>query len=452
MISKKFYYILIIRLLVIFFSALAMGFFFSKENYIVMCLFIFFILIQTSFLIKFFNSTNRKIAYFFKALLNEDFTLDFNENRDISSIKELNINLNKLTHKFQSAHLHNQTQERYYQELIKQAEIGVLTINTKGHILLANPRAEKLLNHTPLTHIKQLEKINTELYQLLCNTLNFQRKLIQINNERESIQLAIKANSINLNGNQLNLITLQDINSELDTKETDSWIKLIRVLTHEMMNSIAPITSISESLLKQHQNNKSTSNIVNDIDNEQEAYVDIMDKGLRIIKNQGDDLIRFVESYRSFLNVPKPEKKLINIAKLFEKIELLFEKQIIQKKIDFKIVVPHEVIVYADEQQLTQVLLNLVKNAIQSLHETANSKIELTAKATQDSKKIITIKDNGIGITNEEMDRIFIPFFTTKTNGSGVGLSISKQIIQLHGGSLKVQSVKNKGSLFSIIL
>ncbi len=452
MISKKIYYILIIRLFAISLSALAMGFFFSKENYMVMSLFVLFIIIQTSLLIKFFNSTNRKIAYFFKALLNEDFTLDFNENLQISSVKELNTNLNKLTQKFQSTHLHNQTQERYYQELIKQAEIGILTINTKGHIILANPRAEKLLNHTPLTHIKQLEKIDTELYQLLCNTLNFQRKLIQIKNERESIQLAIKANSINLNGNQLKLITLQDINSELDTKETDSWIKLIRVLTHEMMNSIAPITSISESLLKHHQKNKNSTSIVNKNDNEQLSSVDIMNKGLRIIKNQGDDLIRFVESYRSFLNVPKPEKKLIDITKLFEKIELLFEKQIIQKNINLKIVTTPGLTIYADEQQLTQVLLNLVKNAIQSLQQTTDPKIELTAKAIENSKKMISIKDNGKGITNEEMERIFVPFYTTKTNGSGVGLSISKQIIQLHGGNLKVQSTESKGAVFSIIL
>ncbi|WP_010182197.1 sensor histidine kinase [Aquimarina agarilytica] len=448
MISKNFYYILIVRVSLICICALAMGYYFNEKNYFVLILIGIFIVIQASLLIRFFNTTNLKIAYFFKALLNEDFTLSFSENQSLTSLKELNINLNKLNNKFQSTHLHNQTQERYYQELIKQAEIGVLTINTKGHILFANPRAEKLLNHSPLTHVKQLNKISADLYELLLNTLNFNRKLIQINNERESIQLAIKATTIQLNGNQLKLITLQDINSELDTKETDSWIKLIRVLTHEMMNSIAPITSISESLLKHHQNNKNTTDVTI-IDTE---TTDIMDKGLQIIKSQGDDLIRFVQSYRSFLNVPKPEKKLVNTTTLFEKLELLFEKQLIHKNINFKISTPPNLDLYVDEQQFTQVLINLVKNAIQSLNEITDPKIELIAKVTEDSQKMIVVKDNGIGITSEEMERIFIPFYTTKTNGTGVGLSISKQIIQLHGGNLKVQSTKAMGTVFSIIL
>ncbi|WP_010521015.1 sensor histidine kinase [Aquimarina agarivorans] len=448
MISKRFYYILVTKVLLICLSALGMGYFFSEKNYILTSLFGLFIFFQANLLVRFFNSSNKKIAYFFKAMLNEDFTIEFPETRGISSVKELHANLNKLNTKFQSTHLHNQTQERYYQELIKQAEIGVLTINTEGHILFANPRAEKLLNHKPLTHIKQIHKISASLYELLSNTLNFNRKLIQINNERESVQLAIKANTIQLNGKQLKLITLQDINSELDTKETDSWIKLIRVLTHEMMNSIAPITSISESLLKQHQQNKVSEGETNQNDLNS---VDIMGKGLQIIKNQGDDLIRFVQSYRNFLNVPNPEKKLIPVKTLFEKIEMLFENQLQQTNVLLTIDAPNDLTIFADEQQITQVLLNLVKNAIHSVQEKQNPKIELSAGLNHESKKILSITDNGVGITDEEMERIFVPFYTTKINGSGVGLSISKQIIQLHGGHLKVQSSVKNGTVFSII-
>lgn len=348
---------------------------------------------------------------------------------------------------FKKVYLKNKAQEQYYQEILKQAEIGILTYNNKGHILFSNPKVEKLLNHTPLNHIKQLAQVDNKLYELF-NTINpFERKLFQLTNERETIQLTIKASEIILNNEVLKLITIQDIHNELDERETDSWIKLIRVLTHEIMNSVTPITSISESILGYYKDNNgilSTTQI-------DESKIHNTAKGLEVIKNQGNDLMSFVQSYRSFLNVPAPDKKIIKVDELLEKVKVLMSQEIDFNLISFEIHSNYKNLeIYADEKQITQILINLCKNAIQALTETKNGALVFITGFTTDGKKYITIQDNGSGIHPDIINQIFVPFYTTKKEGTGIGLSLSKQIMHLHGGNLSVRSIPDQETSFTL--
>lgn len=224
-------------------------------------------------------------------------------------------------------------------------------------------------------------------------------------------------------------------------------MKLIRVLTHEIMNTITPITSISESILKYF---KKEGRLLT-TDEFAEHHMKSTIKGLEVIKEQGNDLMGFVQSYRTFLNVPEPDKALVNARKLLDKIHLLMPEDSDGEQIDIEVIVdPEDLELFIDEKQITQVLLNLGKNAQQSLRNQKNGisadekgQIKFLAGIDDKNRKIVKVWDNGPGIPLEHLDDIFVPFFTTKNTGTGIGLSLSKQILRLHGGSIQTASKEN---------
>ncbi|KKN28789.1 hypothetical protein LCGC14_0850680 [marine sediment metagenome] len=447
MVSRHIYWQLIFRILLISAAGMGTGFFFFDRQFLMAALVFGFLIMQTVFLIRYVNQTNRKIAYFFDAIKNEDFTLRFPEKLSVKSLEELNHSLNMLNAMIQDIHLKKQAQEQYYQEILKQADIGILTINPKGHILYTNPTVERLFNYRPLNHIKQLNQVDKKLYRLFENLQPFESKTFKLTNEREKIQLSLKSTSINLEKQTLLLVVVQDIRRELDEKETDSYVKLIRVLTHEIMNTITPITSISESVLKYFKRNGELVTTDEFVENHMKSTV----KGLEVIKEQGNDLMGFVQSYRTFLSIPEPDKSLISAKKLLEKIKLLLGEHSVEERIKIEVIVdPEELELFVDEKQITQVLLNLGKNAQQSLcnYENAISDnhvglIKFLAGYDTKNKKIVRVWDNGPGISSENLEEIFVPFFTTKNSGTGIGLSLSKQIMRLHGGSIEAASKEN---------
>ncbi len=447
MASKNFYVRLIIRILLFSITTIGFSFYLVKEYYFLSGLFLILMTLQVINLIRFINHTNRKIAYFFESIKNEDFTLRFPEQVHVKSLNELNKSLNMLNEKIQEVYLKNQTQEKYYQEILKQADIGILTFNKKGHILFANSKMEKLLNYKPLNHIKQLNQIDKKLYDLFADLKPFDRKLVQLTNEREKKQIAVKSTSLSLNSEKLLLVVAQDIHKELDEKETDSWIKLIRVLTHEIMNTITPITSISDSLVKYYKVDNEILD-VNDID---DNTIKNTVKGLEVIIEQGSDLMDFVQSYRSFLNLPKPDKTLVSAKRLLDKVINLMEQEANNRNIIFEVKVePVDLEFFIDEKQISQVLINLIKNSLQSLEKKNEGIVKITAGINTQGNRFIKVFDNGYGISKDIIDEIFVPFYTTKDKGTGIGLSLSKQIIHLHGGSLSVNSIPKKETWFTL--
>lgn len=444
--SKNFYFQLLLRVILIVFLALVFAFAMLKEYYMGGSVVFLIIVLQTVFMVSFVNHTNRKIAYFFESIKNEDFTLRFPEQVNVKSLKELNQSLNMLNGMIQKVHLKNLAQEQYYLEIIRQADIGILTVNAKGHILYANPKIEELFNYKPLNHIKQLAQVDTNLYNLFAELKPFERKLFKLSNERDKKQIALKTTELTLNKETLLLVVAQDIHQELDENETDSWVRLIRVLTHEIMNSITPITSISDSILRYFKTNEGALSVAEFGEGQLQNTV----KGLEVIKEQGINLMDFVQSYRSFLSVPKPDKTLVNAKNLLEKVKVLMGEELnsavaINLEID---VAPSNLQLYIDEKQILQVLVNLSKNAFQALSLHKQGEIRIIAGENAQGKKHIKVQDNGPGIPPELLDQIFVPFFTTKNTGTGIGLSLSKQIMHLHGGSIKVTSFPNEFTSF----
>jgi len=443
MASRNFYLQLILRVSFITLTAIGLAFLFEK-GYFALCFFVLVLLIVQAWqLVYYINNINRKIAYFFDAIRNEDFTLHFPEKDLIKPFKKLNHSLNRVNALIQDIHIKKQEQEQFYQEIIRQANIGILAFNSKGHIVFSNPTVEKLLNYSPLNHIKQLEQVDEKLYGLFDGLKPFDQKLFQLTNEREKTQLAIKSTALNVNKENLLLVVVQDIYRELDEKETDSWIKLIRVLTHEIMNTITPMTSISEAILKYYK----TENKLISMAEFDEKHIENTAKGLEVISEQGDNLMSFVKSYRTLLSVPEPDKEIILAQDLLDNVLVLINQNEGTVKISIEIF-PNNLELFIDKKQITQVLVNLGKNALQSMENQKEGVLKIAAGIDANKKYIIKVSDNGPGIPSELIEEIFVPFYTTKNTGTGIGLSLSKQILRLHGGTIKAYSIPNKVTSF----
>ena len=448
MASKHLYYKIIIRVLCITLTALVMAYFIVKKQFdygvsisIILCF-------QVVGLIKFLNKTNNKIAFFFNAIENDDSAIHFPVHTKNKAIKNLHESLNRVNFLIQKVKIENRQQEQYYHSILEQAAVGLLTLSEKGHILLANKTVKTLLNYEQLTHITQLKRIDQKLYDLVSQLKPFDQKLTAITNERETIQLSIRSKPIMVDNENLILIIIQNINNELDEKETDAWIKLFKVLTHEIMNSIAPLTSLSETLSTIYTKNNKTIKPSELEENDIEKTI----KGLHVIKEQGKDLTKFIESYRSLTKIPKPEKEIVLVETLFNKIRILSSQEIGFQDITFEVLIkPNDIEIYIDEKQIIQVLLNVVKNAIQSINKTDNQGyIQLKAEKDEHSNTLLSITDNGEGIPLDLQSQIFIPFFTTKEAGTGIGLSLSKHIMSLHGGTISVSSNPNESTVFKL--
>jgi two-component system, NtrC family, nitrogen regulation sensor histidine kinase NtrY len=449
MISRNLYFQLVFRVLLIVSLALTAGWLVAVHGpflFIFVCIVVEAVIVIN--LIAYLNSTNQKISYFLESVQNDDSTISFPTNITDKPTRELYQALNKVIKQIQQLKIEGLQQEQYFQTLLEHVATGIVTFNHGGFVLHANTAAKKMLAVEVLTHINQLERINKNLFQAIRSIKPFEQKLVSVATERGTIQLSLKATSFKTQDNELILLSVQDIRNELDEKELDSWMKLIRVLMHEIMNSIAPITSLSESLCKFFtvDGRPALPEEVN------EATIQTTIRGLNVIKEQGNGLMLFVESYRKLTRLSKPEKKTFRVDDLISRIKILYGSLENSTCVKLSVFInPSGMELLADENQVSQVLLNLVKNALQATVNNPEGKIGISAGFNTDQHAEIRVIDNGIGIPDEILEQIFVPFFTTRENGSGIGLSLSRQIMRLHGGTLQVRSVPGKETVFSMI-
>ena len=442
MISKNLYVQITVRVLFLVASALALGWVvFQQKSYVLAVIPALVLLITTFNLIYFLNRINRRIYYFFDAIKNEDATLSFPKNSDSKIIRDLNQSLMNVNKQIQQIYIENQQQEQYFQALLEHAATGMFTFNKKGFILHSNNLAKQLFEVDVLTHINQFERVDQKLFQTVKDIQPSEQRLITLQSSKGVIQLLIKSNLFVSDKEELMLLSVHDIKNQLDEKELDSWRKLIRVMMHEIMNSITPVTSLSESLANffYKEGKPKTSEEIDD------KTIETTIRGLEVIREQGKGLISFVESYRKLTRLPKPKKKAFQLKSLVDNISILSSSYANADQVSLTSeITPPEMEILADEKQISQVLINLVKNAYQANKSNGNAKIKLLAKLANSGRPEIQVIDNGPGIPEDLMDKIFVPFFTTKETGSGIGLSVSRQIMQMHGGSLKIDSIPGK--------
>lgn len=374
-----------------------------------------------------------KVTFMFNAIENDDFNFKFTEYRGTVSESQFNAALNRIRDIVAKARRQAVEQEKYYALILESIGGGVAVADQAGYVYLVNGVALHLFGLGRLTHLKQLSALDERFAQELIHARPGARLNVCYNNERGTADLAVNVSGVTLRGKTLRILTVSDIGGELDQKEIESWIRLIRVLTHEIMNNITPIVSLSDTL-------------VTLIGKDEES----MRSGLETIRSTGKSLMAFVESYRKFTRIPVPQRQAFYIGPLLRRIVRL---GVPPGGPDISIdVTPKDLMLYGDENLLGQVLLNLVKNSTEALSGRSDGEIRLSAQETTGQKIVLTVSDNGPGILPEVAEQIFVPFFTTKENGSGIGLSISKQIVRMHGGHIRLKpSGDGSGATFELI-
>lgn len=367
----------------------------------------------------------RKLAFMLDAIDNNDYAFKYRTTGHSQQDELVNETLNRITQILFQAKADAVQREKYYELILNSVGTGIVVVDDRGNVYQHNNAALHLLGLSIFTHVNQLEKIDERLMSTIKHIQPGEKQQVSFSNERGAVHLSLRVSEMTLQDKHVRIITLNDINNELDAKELDSWMRLTRVLTHEIMNSVTPITSLSDTLLSIHEN----------------VNPEIRD-GLEVISSTGKSLIAFVESYRKFTHIPTPQPTLFYVHKLAERTVRLAEHQLDCPNIRLDIDIhPDDLIVYADENLISQVILNLLKNAMQAIGpEKPDGRILFRAYSNDDDSVVMEVSNNGPAIPPEEAEHIFVPFFTTKQEGSGIGLSISRQIMRLSGGSLTLKS------------
>lgn len=378
----------------------------------------------------------RKVAFLLDAIDNDDAAIHFYEHTSQDDISQVNGMLNKIARILYNTKQDVAQREKYYELILDFVDTGIVVLNPSGAVYQKNNAAMQLLGMTVFTHLRQLENKSTPLMHLLEQVRSGYKGQIQFDNGQESVQLSVRVSSIKIKEEELRIVALSNINRELDEKEMDAWIQLTRVLTHEIMNSLTPVTSISETLLH-----------LPDVKSRE------MKQGLETIHTTGKGLIGFVGSYRQLTRMPHPEPGLFDVLPFLERMVQLALHQTSKEQVTINLIdVNSELMLYADEQLLGQVVTNLLNNAIQAIENVQEGIINIRAYCDQYESVIIEISNNGPRISPEIASQMFIPFFTTKANGSGIGLSLSKQIMRLSGGTISLLPYKNESQLTTFVV
>lgn len=390
-------------------------------------------------LIRFVDRTNRDLARFFQAVRYSDFSQTYVTGGLGSSFDELKRSFNEVLDAFRETRAEKEEQALYLQMVVQHIGVGLVAFDRQGEVSLINNAAKRLLRVNRLGNISDLESRGPGLAQTLT-TLGPRRKaLLRLEEDGEVRQLACFAALFRTGEEEHRLVSLHDIQSELEEQEMEAWQRLIRVLTHEIMNSITPIASLSataEGLLQQ----------------ETIAGEDASDvrTAMHTIQRRSQGLLQFVDAYRDLTRVPAPDFQITPVSGLFERVTQLMAHQFQEAGVELVHAVdPPSLEVTADPGQVEQVLINLLRNACDAAGGREGARVELTASMDRD-RVVIDVADNGTGIVEEALDKLFIPFFTTKQDGSGIGLSLCRQIMRLHRGTISARSEPGVRTEFSL--
>ena len=386
---------------------------------------------------RFYTYNHRKVAFLLDAIENHDPSVHFYEQVVDKDSSQVNVMLNRIARILHNVRQETIQREKYYELIMDFVETGIVVLDDKGTVFQKNQKALKLLGMEVLTHVRQLSRVSEHLEKAFAEAHSGQKLQVEYATERGTMHLSMRVSGITIQDKQLRIIALNDINHELDEREIDSWIRLTRVLTHEMMNSLTPVTSLSETLLS-----------LPGAQADEELR-----QGLETIRTTGKGLVNFVMSYRKLTRLPSPEPTLFDVHPFLLRMVQLAGHQHPCPNIRITLeAVPEDLMVFADESMLAQVMTNLLKNAIHAIGTSVEGEIRLRAYVDDQDMIHIEVSNNGPEITPEMAEQIFIPFFTTKEDGSGIGLSLSKQMMRLQGGSIALLPYKDEWTTFAIML
>jgi nitrogen fixation/metabolism regulation signal transduction histidine kinase len=449
MVYKRFGTIVFLRIIFLSLSIFVLFYLFDETKLIATTFIVIIIIIgQIYSLTHFVQKTNREIARFFSSVKYSDFSQSFKFTIKGSAFEELSSSFSEVIDEFRKARTEKEEHFRYLQTVVQHVSIGLMAYTSDGNVELINNAAKRLIKISNIKNITELSVISSSLVQALLKISAGEKILVKLADGNELSQLSIHAAEFKLKGNHYKLTSISNIQSELEEKEMEAWQNLIRVLTHEIMNSVTPIVSLSStaSLLLEEADKKIKSDCVAGTDN-----LDDVKAALNTIIRRSKGLLHFVDDYRNLTRIPVPNFQIIHITSLFERISKLFSDQLKEKNIKFAYSTqPAELEVTADPDLIEQVIINLILNSFNAVSNMTAPEINLLGTIDNYGKVMIQVADNGKGVPEELFDKIFIPFFTTRKDGSGIGLSLSRQIMRLHKGGITVKSIQNKETIFTL--
>ncbi|MDR4987673.1 MAG: ATP-binding protein [Bacteroidales bacterium] len=405
------------------------------------------ILLQIIGLVRYVERTNRKLSVFLDAIRHSDFSSSFSDQGLGKSFDELNSAFNEVISEFQKTRAAKEEHFNYLQTVLQHVTTGIIVFTKSGRISMVNNAFKRMFRNSNLRLVQDLDNIDANLAEMLKNIKAGDSQLLKVFYDNELLQLSIRATEFRMQGEDFVLVSLQNIHTELEAKEMDSWQKLIRVLTHEIMNSITPIVSLS-STVKGLLIEDNSMQLRESIDQED---VESAQSALNTIERRSQSLLNFVQVYRNLTRIPKPNFRYFPVKDLFDNVEQLLAPKFKERNINFSYrIVPPGLMLTADPDLIEQVIINLVINSIHAVQQAENPKILIVATIEGINKVNIAVSDNGYGIKPDNLEQIFVPFFTSKKEGSGIGLSLSREIMRLHKGNITVRSKPNVETRFTL--
>ena len=434
---KRYLNIFWARLAIVLFLAGICAWLITESNWLWLCVALPLLGWSVWTFYRLYTYHTRKVAFLLDAIENNDPAVHFYEQVADKDSSKVNVMLNRIARILQSVKQETAQREKYYELILDFVETGIVVLDEKGVVFQKNRKAMELLGMEVFTHVKQLGRISETMEKAFRDILPGQKMQVKYTHERGTTTLCFTESSITIQEKNYRIIALNDIGHELDEREIDSWIRLTRVLTHEMMNSLTPVTSLSETLLTLPGARQDEE----------------LRQGLETIHTTGKGLANFVMSYRKLTRLPSPEPTLFDVRPFLERMVQLAKHQHPSPHIRIVLEeVQEDLMAFADESMMTQVVINLLKNAVQAIGGTKEGEIRI--RAYVDSQDIVRMEvaNNGPKIAPEVAEQMFIPFFTTKEEGSGIGLSLSKQMMRLQGGNVSLLPYRDEWTTFVVII
>lgn len=453
---KKFTIQVAARILLILFFCVLFSFFILKRFWFSTTGVGFLIIIQVSLLIKYVNNTNYSLVKFLDALKNEDYSVYFSPTKKGDSFVKVYDDFNRIIKIFKQNKIEKEAQYTYFKYILEHVNLGIISIK-KQHLFndisddeipFLNKAACNILQQPKHKYWHRMADSVPWLVEEIKKITDGGKVLVDFGDEIERKQLSLEVIELQLLNVPYLIITFQDIRSEIEQKEIEAWHNVIRILAHEMLNSFTPVSSLASTIKSLTETEKGLPISLNQLNEEDLKDINM---AASIIKKRSDGLLVFVKDYRTISNVPIPQIKKINVKQFLQSIQTLMATQTEKAKINLNILsIPPNATINADSKLIEQVLINLINNSIHALEGIKYPEIKISCNIETD-KTTILIHDNGAGIEEKIMNQIFIPFYTTKKHGSGIGLSLSKNILKKHGGNLLVSSEKDSYTTFSLI-
>ena len=417
---------------------------FFSEYYATLAIIGACVVYQTWALIHYVERTQRDLTRFLQAIRYEDFSQSFTGAGLGSAYNNLKDAFNEVLEAFRKTRAEREENFQYLQTIVQHVGIGLICYTPEGRIELMNTAAQRLLHKPHMRDVRELETVSKAFSETLLKLRSGDKALVKVQDEDELLQIIVYATELRMRGESFILASVQNIQTELEEQEMEAWQKLIRVLTHEIMNSITPISSLASTVRGLLPDSERASSL--DSDTLPDVHT-----ALETIQSRSEGLLHFVEAYRQLTHISRPDFQIFQISELFARVVFLMQGECDKNNIALHTAIdPRTLELTADPDLIEQVLINLMRNAVEALAGRSNARMALSAQLDGRGRVVIRVQDNGPGILEDVQERIFIPFFTTKRDGSGIGLALSRQIMRVHRGTISVQSRPEEETVFTL--